>query len=284
MSDDLGSARLDAPRDMGDIVASETSATSASRRIPGFLGQVRARLYRHEAQRAALWAAAIVAGLLLIMPLGGHVFGDNRVTALALIGACGLAGVLVVLGAIVLGIVAPRRRWSGDPEIARWVGTRKHDVASDLLSAVELATAPSRPGAPSKVLVDALIEATSARIEDVDPGALLDAEELRRARRWALGAAAANAVLLLASPHLVGDGWRRLVSAPVTPYDGARPSAVPLVGDLEVRLEFPAYAKRPALTLESSSGDVRGLPGTSVTLRARTLVQARAVELVIGAD
>jgi hypothetical protein len=33
--------------------------------------------------------------------------------------------------------------------------------------------------------------------------------------------------------------------------------------------------------LESSSGDVRGLPGTAVTLRARTLVPAREVELVL---
>ena len=290
MSDDLGSAKLNAPRGMGDIVAvlrsspSTTSTTSTSRLIPGFLGQVRVRLYRHEAQRAALYAIALVAGLAVLVPLGGHLVGGNRATALAVLGAAGLAGVLVVLGAIVLGIVAPRRRWSGDPELARWVGTRRREVASDLLSAVELASAPPRPGAPSRVLVDALIEATSSRIKRVDPRDLLDVDELRRARRWALATAAANAVLLLATPRLVGDGWRRLVSSPVLADDGARPSAVPLVGDLEVRLEFPAYSKRPALTLESSSGDVRGLPGTSVTLRARTRVPARSVELVIDSD
>ncbi len=281
MSHDLGSARLDGPRGMGDIVAVPRHPTDRSGPIPGFLGKVRARLYRHEARRAALYAAALVAALALIVPLGGHVVGGDRVSALAVLAAAVVAGMLVVVGAIVLGVVVPRRRWNGDPAVARWVGTRKRDVASDLLSAVELASAPPRAGAPSRALVDALIEATSSRVEDVDPASLLDRGELRRARRWAFAAVAANGLLLLAAPRLVGDGWRRLVSTPSSPFDGARRSEVPLVGDLEARLEFPAYSRRPALTLESSSGDVRGLPGTTVTLRARTLVPAREVELVM---
>ncbi|HSK02164.1 MAG TPA: hypothetical protein VK932_13020, partial [Kofleriaceae bacterium] len=115
-------------------------------------------------------------------------------------------------------------------------------------------------------------------------GSLLDRGELRRARRWALAAVAANVLFLLATPRLVGDGWRRLVAAPSLPFDGAKPSDLPLVGDLEARLEYPAYARRPPLLLESSSGDVRGLPGTVVTLRARTLVPAREVELVLDGE
>ena len=281
MSDDLRSARLFGPRGMGDIVAASRHSIDQQEPIPGFLARVRARLYRHEARRALLLAIAIVAALVLVVPLGGYAAAGNRATALAVLGAAGLAGVLVLVGAVVLGVIAPRRRWSGDPEVARWVGTRRREVASDLLSAVELAAAPPRPGAPSRELVLALIAATSARVEDVDPASLLDGGELRRARRWALAAVAANVVLLAATPGLVGGGWRRLLAAPPLPFDGARPSQVPLVGDLEARLEFPAYAKRPPLTLESSSGDVRGLRGTAVTLRARTLVPAREVELVI---
>ena len=281
MSDDAGSATLHGPRSTGDIVAVPRHSTEDFEPIPGFLARVRARLYRHEARRAVLNATALVAGIALLVPLAGHLAGGNRVTALAVLGTAGLAGAIVLVGAVVLGIVAPRRRWSGDPEVARWVGTRKRDVASDLLSAVELRAAPARPGAPSQALVDALIAATSARVEGVDPAKLLPGDELRRARRWALAAVIANGLLLVASPRLVRDGWRRLVSAPPAPFDGARASEVPLVGDLAVRLEFPAYSRRPALTLESSSGDVRGLPGTAVTLRARTLVPAREVELVL---
>jgi hypothetical protein len=269
---------------MGDIVAVSRHSTDRFEPIPGFLARVRARLYRHEARRAALHALALVGALALAVPLGGYAAGGNRVTALAVLGAAGLAGVLVVVGAILLGVVVPRRRWSADPAVARWVGTRRRDVASDLLSAVELADAPPRPGAPSRALVDALVDATNARIEDVDPRSLLDRGELRRALRWALAAVAVNVLLLLATPRLVGDGWRRLVVSPSLPFDGAKPSDLPLVGDLEARLEYPAYSRRPPLLLESSSGDVRGLPGTVVTLRARTLVQAREVELVLDGE
>src|SRR6185436_6312939 len=98
----------------------------------------------------------------LLLPLLGVVIGGSRATALAVLGLGGLVAVLLVVGAVVLGVVAPRRRWGGDPELARWVGVRRREVASDLLSAVELANAPPRPGAPSPALVDALIEATSA--------------------------------------------------------------------------------------------------------------------------
>nr|MBA2545041.1 hypothetical protein [Deltaproteobacteria bacterium] len=53
---------------------------------------------------------------------------------------------------------------------------------------------------------------------------------------------------------------------------------------LEARLEYPAYAKRAPLRLLSTSGDVRGLPGTAVSLHARLLVPAYAAELVVESD
>src|SRR6185436_5928900 len=62
---------------------------------------------------------------------------------------------------------------------------------------------------------------------------------------------------------------------------GAKLSTVPLVGDLEAVLTFPAYSRRPRLPLPSSSGDVRGLPGTTVALKARVLVPAATAELII---
>jgi len=252
--------------------------------IPGFLGRVRALLHRHEARRVGLYAGAALAGLALILPLLGYAVGGSRAIALALLATGGLGGALLVLGAIVLGVVVPRRKYADDAAVARWVGTRAKAVASDLLSSVELARTSTRPGAPSAVLVDALIESTSARLRDLRPEALLDREELRRAGRWVAGAVLANVVLLVAAPAVVGVGWRVLLRSPRTPFDRAQLSEVPLVGDLEATLEFPAYAKRTPLTLPSSSGDLRGLPGTTVTLRARVLVPSRAAELVIEGD
>jgi hypothetical protein len=83
------------------------------------------------------------------------------------------------------------------------------------------------------------------------------------------------------APGLVRTGWRQLVASPADPFDGAELSAVPLVGDLDVTLAAPAYAKRKVLELQSSSGDLRGLPGTLVVLRARLLVPAASAELVL---
>lgn len=259
----------------------EPHIVAVSSAIPGFLGRVRAVLYRHEAARASLYALAAIAGVALVVPVLGHWFGGSRATAFAVLGIGGLVAALVLVGGIVMGFLAPRRRWSTDHELARWVGTRKKDVASDLLSSVELASSPVRPGAPSTVLVDALVAATAARLSGVEPATLLPPGEVRRATRWMLIAIAANVVLLAAAPGVIAGGWRHLIAAPEAPFDGASLSTVPLVGDLEATLTSPAYSRRPVLLLPSSSGDVRGLPGTKVELRARVLVPAASVELVV---
>ncbi|HET9621789.1 MAG TPA: hypothetical protein VFP84_10500 [Kofleriaceae bacterium] len=246
---------------------------------------MRTLVYQHEARRAVCHVLAASAVLALVLPLIGrvlgHMLGASRATALAVIGIAGLAFVLLVIAAVVLGIVVPRRRWGGDPELARWVGGRRREVASDLLSAVELSNAPARPGAPSEVLVAALVHATTIRLGGVDPATLIEPGELRRARRWAVTAVVANLALVAIAPHVVADGWRSLFAGNSAPFDGARLSTLPLVGDLEATLSFPAYSRRPPLALPSSSGDVRGLPGTTVALKARVLVPADKAELIV---
>ena len=249
--------------------------------ISGYLARVRGLVYRHEAVRAALLAAAVLGALALVLPLVGVVAVGSRATALAVLGTAGLVAMLVLIGAIVIGFVAPRRRWGRDRELARWVGTRHAPIASDLLSSVELATAPARPGAPSRDLVDALIESTESELETIEPISLLPADEVPKARLYALGALALNIVLVVLAPHVVSRGWRQLVSAPPAPFDGAQLSSVPLVGDLGVKLQYPPYSQRKNFEVQSSSGDVRGLPGTTVTLSARVLVPAVKVELVV---
>ena len=252
--------------------------------LTSFLARVRTLLYRHEARRAALYALASIAGLAVVLPLLGYLVGESRATAFAVLGIATLGAVLVIAFAIVMGIVAPRRRWGRDPDVARWVGGRHRAIASDLLSSVELVAAPARVGAPSPSLVEALIASTTDRLDGVEPRSLLPTGELRRARRWALLGVVLNLAVVIAAPHVVATGWRSLVASPPRPFDGAQLSAVPLVGDLEATLTFPPYAKRPPLKLPSSSGDVRGLPGTLVTLRARVLVPAASVEVVLETD
>ncbi len=255
--------------------------------IHAFLDRVRRLLYRHEARRASLSAIAVLAALAIAMPLLGHGI-DSPAIALALLGTGGLAAVIVVGWAIVIGIVAPRRKFAGDADVARWLGygpaatklPSGSPLASDLVSAVELEHAPVRPGAPSPELVAALLDTTATRLAAIDPVALVPHAEVTRARRWAMVAAAINIAVVAALPHVVADGWRHLIFAPPAPFDGAQPSSVPLVGDLDATLAFPAYAKRPPLDLPSSSGDLRGMPGTTVTLHGRVLVPAQSVAIV----
>jgi hypothetical protein len=273
MSDLAASAMLTRPGRL-TVAASRTS-------IRGYLARVRVLVYRHEAIRVGCYALAALGVLALALPLLALAFVATRPTALAVLGTGGLIAALIVIAAVVLGVVAPRRRWADDRELARWVGGRHAPVASDLLSSVELATAPARPGAPSPELVGALLDTTADHLETIEPRTLLPARDVPRARLAAIGAVVVHGALLVAVPGTIAAGWRQLVSAPPAPYDGAQPSAVPLVGDLSATLAFPAYSKRRTLELPSSSGDLRGLPGTTVTLRARVLVPASHVELVV---
>jgi len=177
--------------------------------------------------------------------------------------------------------VARGRQQLRDRDLARWVGSRNAPIASDLLSSVELANVPARPGAPSPELVDALIESTTSELETLEPQGLLPSRDVPKARAYAIGAALLNIALLALLPTVMLTGWKRLFLSPPSPYDGAQLSALPLVGDLRAQLVFPAYSKRKDSDLKSSSGDLRGLPGTKVTLSGRMLVPAAAVELVI---
>jgi len=227
---------------------------------------------------------ALLGALAIVLPLIGHltnVGGAHRTAAMAILGIGGLVAMIVLLGTIVFGWIAPRRAYTRDQDLARWVGQRRSAIASDLLSAVELANAPDRPGAPSAALVDALIEATEVQLAKIQPVTLLPEHEVPRARALALGAIAANIALLLLAPHFTSHGWRALLLAPPAPYDGAELSAVPLVGDLGVTLTAPAYSKRKLVEMQSSSGDLRGLPGTAVVFSGKLLVPAQAAELVI---
>jgi len=72
--------------------------------IPIFLQRVRALVYQHEAWRALFYGVAALAALTLVLPLLGIVLGGSRATALAVLGIGGLVVVLLILGAVVLGV------------------------------------------------------------------------------------------------------------------------------------------------------------------------------------
>src|ERR1051325_10034553 len=108
---------LDRPTRQGDIVAASRTG------ISGFLARVRTLVYRHEARRAALYAAAALGALALVLPMLGQIV-SGRTGAIALVSAGGVLTLAVLIAAVVLGWVVPRRRFERDADLARWVGGR----------------------------------------------------------------------------------------------------------------------------------------------------------------
>lgn len=157
-----------------------------------------------------MYGFASLAGLAVLVPLLAKLVGENRTSAHALIGTAALAVIVIGAAIVLMGVVVPRKRWATDSEVARWVGERHKPIASDLLSSVELGAPSTHSGAPSPALVDALIVATSERLEDVEPAQLLPVEEIKHAKRWALVAVALNVAIIAIAPRLVWGGWRNL--------------------------------------------------------------------------
>ncbi|ACY15675.1 hypothetical protein [Haliangium ochraceum] len=264
-----------------------TPALDARTRIHSFLHTVRRVVLRRMALRTGLYAGAIAVVLGAALPLLALVIAPQHGR---LLGALGLA--LVALGAALgwaLGVSLPRRRWRSDRNLARFVGRHRESLASDLLSAVELSESQERAlgrGRASAELTEAFFVHTAGRLDVVAP-AELDADWARRSLRRALaalgGALVVQAALLLLLPETVGQGWRQLWEKPTPgPFAGARMSPGPLVGDMQITLEYPAYTQRPRQVLPASSGDFAALPGTQVTLETRALVPVRGGRVVFG--
>jgi hypothetical protein len=337
--------------------------------VESFLAHVRALLVRMGAQLAALYSGAALLVLTLVVPAAGWLASPSRATSMAILGAAGLIAFAVVVAAIVLGVFVVRRRYADDAAVARWVGVRAPELASDLLSTIELAreraavadgptepstsasvedattdqgsgpaaqaatvlpadqagpargdsggddgprqaarertaTAsisigatrpPTEPPAPirrpqlargqwSEELAGALRASIERRLAEVRPQALLERQWLRRAVSATVLAGVAQAALWALTPDRLIAGWRQLVVPRHLPFDASALSAVPLVGDLDLLLQFPAYSKRPPLHMASTAGDVTALAGARVEVTAHLLVDATKTEIVVESD
>ena len=206
-------------------------------------------------------------------------------TAMAVLGIARPGrGRIVVIGAVVVGLVAPRRRYARDAELARWVGMRHAPIASDLLSSVELVAAPRTAGrAVARARRCARRVSTAQRLEAIEPSAL--AARARGAARAALGARRDRREhrARRARAASLATGWRRPRVAPPAPFDGAQLSAVPLVGDLDVdadgrRRTASAQLARAAVVVGRSARPARH---DRRAARRKVLVPARAAELVV---
>jgi hypothetical protein len=248
-------------------------------RVRLFLRMVRRRALLVLGLRAAgFTAAAMLAGLMLLGLVAswiGPATSWLRVTILVL-----LAFLLSGLG---LGLGLPLRRLRSMRAIAAYAGRRHPPLASDLLSAVELDGPPDRAleRNDSPAMTQAFFASVADAVAPIDLNRLLP---LRDALRAGLAAALAALVLMTAvaiSPARLGRGLHLLLHRP-TRFEGATLAQDPLIADLRITYQYPAYTGMPARVVEGSTGDVVALRGTQVLLEMRPLHSARQAVLLLG--
>ncbi len=110
------------------------------------------------------------------------------------------------------------------------------------------------------------------------PADVVSHRPLWRPVRAAGVAVAFAALMALFAPERLSIGWHALLDRSSGPgrFGGADSSPVPLVGDLEVTLHYPAYTGRQTAVLSNASGELRVVPGTRVRLDTTALEPAGA--------
>jgi hypothetical protein len=259
-------------------------------KIRGFLRAVRRRATLEASLRwvAATLAAAVVALFVLALVAAGvgpaSFWPKLTGTVLTIITLLGVSGL----------VVGSLRSLRSDRGMAVYVGRRRPELASDLVSAVELSEAPPveqplrRTGTDDAVVYDgdsgflgAFYGSVAAATRPIDVPSLVP---LRRA--GIAGGAFAGTLLLLAAaallaPKTFGRGLALLGHEP-TRFEGAAVSAEPLMADVSITYTYPAHTHLPERVVEGSTGDVVAPRGTKVHLRARLLRRAREVALLQG--
>ncbi len=247
--------------------------------IQDFLGAIRRRLLLRSGLAAAGYAAALLAVGLFALGLCATAVGPADFWP-TVTGGLALA---LALGAFATGLVRPAYALRGDHAAARQTGVLFPALASDLLSAVELAAQPAegeRAAAVSPVLVRAFRRQVSGALAPLTPAGLVSLRPALRA--LAISAIAAAAVIAAAVTWpTIAQGLRTLVHHP-SRFEGATVSSAPLVGDVRLTYTYPPYTGLPPRTVEGSTGDVAAVKGTRVRIETHPLRPARKALLLLG--
>jgi hypothetical protein len=256
---------------------------SEMERIRGFLGAVRRRLLLRAAIKTVGFGAAALGLTVLSLAAAAAAVGPAgfwpALTAVTL--------AVLALGALTLGLLRPARALREDRAAARRVGALLPPLASDLLSAVELADdgqGQEHRGPPliSSELVHAFHGDVARALEPVQPRALVPLGQAGLAVLALVAAAVAVATAAWLLPG-VALGLRTLVHRPSL-FEGAAVSQQPLVGDVRIVYQYPAYTGLPPRTVEGSTGDLVAVKGTHVRIETRPLRSARKALLLMGEE
>ncbi len=246
--------------------------------IQDFLGAIRRRLLLRAGLAAAGYAAALLAVGLFVLGLCAIAVGPADFWPTV----TGSLAAALAIGALATGLVQPARALRGDRAAARQTGRLFPALASDLLSAVELAATPAEGerGAASPALIRAFREQVSAALAPLAPRRLVSL----RPAAWAIATSTVAVAALVAAAIIwpvIAQGLRTLAHHP-SRFEGATVSPAPLVGDVRLTYTYPAYTGLPPRTVEGSTGDVAAVKGTRVHIETHPLRPARKALLLLG--
>ena len=257
---------------------------TAANQISEFLRALRRRLVVRAALRATGLGLAAVLIAFVLLAIAAASFGPAGFWRPLTFGTAGLAALIVAA----LGVWRPWRAVHSDARAAHVVGRLDPGLAAlsdDLLSAVELGTpkvAPGgEPGGISTALMGAFRERLSETIGVVNPTHLVSMRPALLGALAALLAATGVWIAARVSPQVVGKGLSTLTHRP-SRFEGAAVSLVPIVGDVRITYQYPAYTGLPPRTIEGSTGDVMAVKGTRVTIETTPLHRSRGAALLLG--
>ncbi len=249
--------------------------------IDRFLASVANRLQRRAAYVGVLYLVAILGGLALLSPLLAY-WAKLDVRSAWVPGA--IAAISFIL-CFLFAFLAPRKRWGQSTAQARFVGEQcrgtEDALGSDLLSSVEFLDASASSGSPE--LREALLISTAERIAPLRPETLVPLSPLRPPLFVVALIGLLHLAAAFVAPAALSEGWHNLFRPPVvSPFDGARLTQAPLVGDVDVIVHFPEYTGKTDLHLPSSSGDFEAMVGSTVEISTHPITQAESASILLS--
>ncbi len=218
--------------------------------------------------KGAVWVltGSILLILTLVAALGW--WGGSSLRAFGWIGT-GLGIISIVIGTLVL----PLRKLTRREAVAKHVGEIQPSFASDILTAHELANAPTG-NMFSPVLVAGHLKAAQRTLSEIPDSHIFSIRLLTVPTTVLAFSIVLGAIIFTTMPKVIETGFASLWMEPLPPNKGARriPAKAPVVSDLTITLRYPEYLNRKGRRLDTISGGLVAPLGTTVVLEGRSLV------------
>ena len=228
---------------------------------------------KHRAQILAflcglswLFAGGILLFLAFIAALGWWGGSDLR--------ALGWLGVGVgIIGIVTVTLIIPLLNLARREAVARRIGSTHPDLASDALSASQLASNPGNPSF-SPLLVKRHLYSVHEILSGIPSGHVYSARSLIWPALTLVIALSAAVSVCATMPGVIETGQANLWSESNPPDRRTRRmlAKAPVIGDLSVTLRYPEYLNRDERRLDSTSGGLVAPLGTTVVLEGKSLI------------